>query len=665
MNYANLFAPLTVRRMALRNRIVMMPMGTNYAREDGGLSDAHIHYYEQRARGGTGLIVVENICVDFPLGSNGTTQLRLDHDRYIPGMARLCEAIHRHGSCASVQINHAGASALSSRIGMQPVSASDLPSKPGGEIPRPLAKEELEAIARKFGDAASRARQAGFDAVEFHAGHSYLGSQFLSPTTNRRTDEFGGCAENRARFPRMVMEEIRAAVGEDFPIFVRLSLDEFAEGGNTIEDSLGLMEHFCEQADVFSVSAGLNSSLQFQIDVGSLPDGWRSYMAKAVRERFGKPVITMGNIRSPQVAEDILARGDADLIGIGRGLIAEPEWANKVRAGRLEEVCPCISCNIGCAGNRIGWNLPIRCTVNPAVEQGEDYAQRSVRKPCNVVVIGGGVAGLEAACTAAEVGCTAVILERSHQLGGLSASLSKVSEKHRIHDFIAYQVRRASRLKQLFALTGTEATVEKVAQFHPDIIVNATGSQPRLPDVEGLREALEQPGSRVFTIAGAAKQEQVCAGDLTGKRVAIAGGGAAGVDAIEFFARRGAQITIVEQGNELGGDIDPITRCHLRGNLEKYPVDVYRNTRLAAVEPQRFRLVREGKEESLAFDYAYICLGMDPDAPLLPDLWQHFRQNGTEIVNIGNSARSRRMIDSIREGREILAVLERCGYFHG
>ena len=269
---------------------------------------------------------------------------------------------------------------------------------------------------KKFGAAARRAKIAGFDAVEFHAGHSYLASQFLSPTTNNRTDEFGGCPENRARFPKMAMEEIRKAVGPQFPIIVRLSLDELAEGGNTIEDSLELMKYFCDEADIFSVSAGLNTSLQFQIDVGSLPDGWRSYMAKAVKERFGKPAITMGNIRSPKVAAEILERGDADLIGLGRGLIAEPDWVNKVRKGQICQLRNCISCNTGCAGNRIGFNQPIRCTVNPAVDQGEDYYKRKVTKPCNVVVIGGGVAGLEAACTAAEVGCTSVLLRTGRKI---------------------------------------------------------------------------------------------------------------------------------------------------------------------------------------------------------------------------------------------------------
>ena len=237
-NYPHIFQPLTLRGMTMRNRVAMMPMGSDFAGHNGELSDEHIKYYELRARGGTGLIIVENICVKYPEGSNGTTQLRLDKDCYIPRMFNLTEACHRQGACIGVQINHAGASAMSSRIGMQPVSASTLPSKPGGETPRPLSKEELESIAKDYAAAARRAVNAGFDLIEIHAGHSYLISQFLSPTMNDRTDEFGGCAKNRARFCRMIIDEVRKAIGPRVPISLRLSVDELVEGGNTVEDCL-------------------------------------------------------------------------------------------------------------------------------------------------------------------------------------------------------------------------------------------------------------------------------------------------------------------------------------------------------------------------------------------------------------------------------------------
>ena len=282
-DYPKIFEPLTIKRMTLKNRVVMTPMGTNYAEPDGELSMLHLNYYDLRAKGGVGLINVENANVDFPLGSNGTSQIRIDHDSFLPRFYKLTELIHQQGGCACIQINHAGASAQSGRTGMQPVSASNIPSKEGGEIPRPLEKEEIYEIVKKYGQAAKRAQTAGFDAVEIHCGHSYLISQFLSPLTNKRTDEFGGSAENRARLARLVIEEVRKQVGPWFPIFARISADEFMEGGNTLEDCLEYLQYFEKEVDVFDVSAALNGSLQYQIDSNCYPDGWRAYMAKAVK----------------------------------------------------------------------------------------------------------------------------------------------------------------------------------------------------------------------------------------------------------------------------------------------------------------------------------------------------------------------------------------------
>ena len=260
--YKHLFEPLAVKNMRLKNRIVMMPMGTNFGEQNGEMSFLHINYYAQRAEGGTGLIIVENASVDSPQGSNGTTQIRIDQDSYIPRLFMLCETVHKHGTRIALQINHAGASAISSRIGSQPVSASGIPSKAGGEIPRPLTKEEILHIVKKYGEAARRVQIAGFDAVEIHAGHSYLISQFLSPLTNDRTDEFGGSPQNRARFAKLVLEEVRRQVGAFFPIILRISADEFLEGGNSLEDCLQYLEYLQEEVDILDVSAVINGSIQ-------------------------------------------------------------------------------------------------------------------------------------------------------------------------------------------------------------------------------------------------------------------------------------------------------------------------------------------------------------------------------------------------------------------
>lgn len=661
--YKKIFEPLTIRRMTMKNRIMMTPMGTNYGEQSGEMSFLHINYYEQRAKGGTGLIMVENASVDSPEGSNGTTQLRIDHDNYLPRLFKLTETIHKHGTCIGIQINHAGASAQSARTNMQPVSASDVPSKAGGEIPRPLAKDEILRIVKKYGEAAKRAQVAGFDCVEIHAGHSYLLSQFLSPTTNKRTDEFGGSAENRARFAKLVVEEVRKQVGPFFPIFVRISADEKAEGGNTLEDTLDYLQYFQEEVDVFDVSCGLNSSLQYQIDANYLPDGWRSYMAKAVKERYGKPCVTTGNIRDPKVANDILEKGDADIIGMGRGLIADPEWVNKVDFGDVCDIRKCISCNIGCAGNRIGINRPIRCTVNPSVTEGDVYKKQQINKPCNVVVIGGGTAGLEAACTAAEVGCTTFLIEKKPYLGGLAAEISKIPDKKRLADFPNYLIHRAEGLRNLFVFTDTEATADFVKNLKPNIIVNATGSQPLLPPIAGLHENLGKEGSKVYSILDMINHVNDYPEDMTGKKVSVIGGGAVGLDVVEYFAPRGASVSIVEMLPAIGNGIDPISKVGTFAMMDQYGVRQMTKTALKEVRPDSFYVETPEGPEVLDFDYGFVCLGMKSTSPVLPDIQAAFEgDNNVEIITIGDSVRARRIIEGTDEGRNILNTLEKRGY---
>lgn len=662
-NYPHIFEPLTVKNMTIKNRIVMMPMGTNYGEQNGEMSFLHLNYYEERAKGGVGLIIVENASVDSPQGSNGTTQLRIDHDNYIPRLFKLCENVHRHGACIAVQINHAGASAISSRINMQPVSASNIPSKEGGEIPRPLTKEEIFHIVKKYGEAARRAQIAGFDAVEIHAGHSYLISQFLSPLTNDRTDEFGGSMENRTRFCRMIIDEVRKQTGPNYPILLRLSADELMAGGNTLEDCLKYLDYLNDQVDIFDVSCGLNGSIQYQIDANYFEDGWRSYMAKAVKEKFEKPCISMGNYRNPAVVEKVLASGDADLIGMGRGLIADQQWVNKVANGKECDIRKCISCNIGCAGNRIGFNRPIRCTVNPSVLEGDIYKDKKIKKSCNVVVIGGGTAGLEAACTAAEVGCTTFLLEKEETLGGLSSIISKIPAKHRLGDFPAYLVNRAKSLSNLFIFTGTEATEENIKKFNPNIIVNATGSTPLLPPIKGLHDVIDKEGGKVSSILGMINQIKDYPEDFTDKKVVVVGGGAVGLDVVEFFAPRGASVSIVEMMDQIGRDLDPVTKNDTKTMMKKHNVAQLTSTALLEVKESSFLVKGADGEYELPFDYGFVCLGMRANGGLFQKLEEAFGSSDVEIINIGDSKRARRIIDGTFEGRNVLDVLTQKGYF--
>lgn len=662
--YPNIFKPLTVKRTTIRNRIAMTPMGTNYGEANGEMSNRHMNYYSLRAKGGVGLIILENANVEYPVGSNGTSQIRIDHDSYMPRYYQLVESLHKDGATVAIQINHAGASASSARTGVETVSSSNVPTKAGGEIPRPMTKEEILTTVKKYAEAARRIQAIGFDAIEIHCGHSYLMSQFISPYYNKRTDEFGGSVENRLRFPRMILEAVRKEVGPWFPIIVRVSAEERVPGGNTLEDTLEYLEYLDEFVDMYDVSCGLNPSLQYQIDSNFLPDGWRSYMSRAVKDKFGKPVINTGNYRDPKIVEKVLESGDVDIVGMGRGLIAEPNWVKKVQSGEEDMLRKCISCNVGCAGNRIGVNRPIRCTVNPAVPEGDIYKKLKVNKNCNVVVIGAGTAGMEAACTAAEVGCNVFLLEKKDHVGGLSSFISNLPSKTRMKDFPKYLEARASKLDNLYTFLNTEANVELIKKFKPNIIVNATGSVPLVPPIKGLKENLEAGNvSTIFdminNVTDGKYPDDVC----SGKKVVVIGGGSVGLDVIEYFAPRGAECTIVDMLPQIGMLADPITKCSMRETHDTYGVKEYVNTALQEVKENSFVVkLPNGEITELAFDLGFNCLGMRANNPLLPELKEAFDDTDVAIYQVGDSVRARRIMEGTMDGRAVLNVLEAHGY---
>lgn len=659
-DYPKIFEPITIKRTTIRNRIAMTPMGTNYGETSGEMSNRHMNYYSLRAKGGVGLIILENANVEYPVGSNGTSQIRIDHDSFMPRYYQLVENLHKSGATVAIQINHAGASASSARTGMQTVSSSDVPTKAGGETPRPMTKAEIMTTVQKYADAAKRVQAIGFDAVEVHCGHSYLMSQFISPYYNKRDDEFGGSVENRLRFPRMVLEAIRKTVGPWFPIIVRISAEERVPGGNTLEDTLEYLEYLDEFVDMYDVSCGLNPSLQYQIDSNFLPDGWRSYMARAVKEKFGKPVMNAGNYRDPKIVEKILESGDVDIVGMGRGLIAEPNWVKKVQRGEEDLLRKCISCNVGCAGNRIGVNRPIRCTVNPAVPEGDIYKKLKVNKNCNVVVIGAGTAGMEAACTAAEVGCNVFVFEKEDHIGGLSAFISDIPSKTRMKDFPKYLENRAKKLNNLYFFLNTEATIEKIKMFKPDIVVNATGSVPLVPPIKGLRENIEEGNvSTIFDMINNLNAGKYPDDFCKDKNVVVMGGGAVGLDVIEYFAPRGAKCTIVDMLPQIGMMADPITKCSMRETFDTYGVKEYVNTALQEVKADAFNVkLPNGEITDLKFDLGFNCLGMRANNPLLPALQDEFKDTETFIYQVGDSVRARRIMEGTMDGRAILNVLE-------
>ena len=663
-NYPHIFEPLTVKRTTFKNRVIMPPMGSNLATFTGEVSEDMKKYYGLRARGGTALITVENACIDYPLATNGTKQLRIDKNQFIPGLYELTERIHAYGALASIQLNHAGASAYPERLqGLQSVSASSVPSKEGNPAPRPLTKQEILNIVTKYAEAAQRAVQAGFDMVEIHGGHSYLLDQFLSPLYNKRTDEFGGSYENRARFARLVIEAVRSAVGKWIPISFRISAAEFIDGGNTLDDTLKLLEYIQPEVDIINVSAAVNDSIQYQIDKCDLPDGWRAYLSQAVKDKFGKPVILSGNIRNPEIADQLLADGKTDFLAIGRGLIADPDWARKAQSGRANYIRKCISCNIGCADHRISKSQPLRCTVNPDLIYGEAYKKNNVTRDLHVVVIGGGTPGLETACTAAEAGCRVTLIERERELGGLARKIARFPEKSRIEDFPAYLEQRASHLPNLTIKCGTTATKKMLIELKPDILYAATGSKPMLPPIEGLRELTDAEGTQIKSIYGFMDNIPYFEQNAAGKNVAIIGCGAVGLDVMEFFTLRKAHVTMIEMMPSFGKDADVVSKSTFKELLATHPVDMHLGTALQKVCPNKFIASHDGHLAEYPFDYGFICMGLIPDIPAEDPFKTYAEEQGIPFCNLGNSRKTGQIIHGTEAGRNILHTIDMIGGF--
>ncbi|MDR3591607.1 MAG: FAD-dependent oxidoreductase [Negativicutes bacterium] len=546
--------------MTVKNRVMMAPVATNFADHSGGISEQMIHYYCERARGGVGLIIVENANVDWPEGVNGAVQLRIDEDRFIPGLGLLREALHdAEPTCrVALQINHPGAATKAGRTGgLQVVGPSDVPVRPLGEVPRPLTAAQIEALAGKYALAALRAKKAGFDAVEVHGGFCYLLAQFLSPFHNRRTDDYGGSPENRLRFPVMIIRKVRELVGRNFPVLFRLNADEFIEGGITLADSriyARVLEQ--ETVDLLHVTAGSGYSVDRHIEPMSYPQAWKAYLAAEIKKEVTIPVATVGTIREPQVADELIAAGKADFVALGRTLIADPHWVNK--SARGEAVNRCISCNV-CAGRRLAYDLPVRCSVNPTVgsEKIERERNRQTVAPKKVLVIGGGPAGLRAALETSKDGHRVVLVERDNVLGGRGLIAAVPPHKEKVAWLIADLVRQVEN-SNIEVKMGTAADMTMIRAIRPDVVILAAGSDTCLPPVLTEAEAAE---------CMLAEDVLKKAYQPSGLTIGVIGGGSVGCECAEYLAGRGNSVYIYEMMEEVAADADPISRGDLLKRL--------------------------------------------------------------------------------------------------
>lgn len=579
-NYPVLFSAGQIGSLEVPNRVVMAPMATSFASANGEVTEWMINYYAERAKGGAGLIIVENANVDYPSGISGTTQLRVDKDRYVPALSRLAQAIHSQGALCALQLNHAGAVAHKAiEEGVQPIAPSEGPKGLYKQLPKVLTVSEINKICSRFANAAQRAQKAGFDAVEIHGAHAYLVAQFLSPLTNGRHDNYGGNTENRTRFAREILAELRKVLSSQFPIIFRLDVCEFLEGGIEVEESASIAQLLTnEGVDAFDLTVGthyrLSRSLCAQLEPMSYELGWRLDLVAKVKKHLNMPVIAVGPFREPESAEKAIVMGQTDFVALGRPFIADPHWAKKSLMGREEEIRRCISCNEGCVRTRLFEDRPVSCTVNPEV----GWERSNLIKPANqtkrLIVVGGGPAGCTAAIYAKQLGHEVVLLEQNLKLGGNCLLGSRLPKKEKLAWVVDYQRERLDSLGVDVRLANP-FSIESLIQTKPDFLVLAIGGEPYIPQDIITRDLMP------------IHAEDVIRQGITWSKahVAVIGAGALGCETALALAQADNEVTVMEAMTKAARELEPISRFDLLERLAgEHRVNLLTKTRVLQVE---------------------------------------------------------------------------------
>jgi 2,4-dienoyl-CoA reductase-like NADH-dependent reductase (Old Yellow Enzyme family)/thioredoxin reductase len=647
--YPRLFSPWSLAGLRLDNRIVMAAMETNLAAADGSVTPEQLAYYRERARGGTGMVIVEFTCVDRTEGLGASPQLSLDSPHLIAGHARLADTIRAAGARACLQLHHAGRQ-TGRRIlgGRQPVAPSAVSSPMFRSPPRALEGDEIERLVEAFGRAAGLAVAAGYEAIELHGAHGYLLGQFLSPFTNRRDDAWGGDAERRLAFPTAVIAAVKARVGAAVPVIYRLSAAEFVDGGLTIEDTERLAPALAAAgADALHVSTGVAERLDTNVDPISTAEGWRLPLARRIRATAGVPVIGVGVIRRPEMAEAALARGDADAIALGRALLADPDWPAKVRAGRADAIRPCTSCN-WCI-DRLGRTLPVGCAENPRVGRELDPPLPRTGAGRPALVVGAGPGGMAAALLLDQVGFATRLVERRSRLGGGLIASAVPPGKDKLFWYLEHLERRlaASGVRVETGVELDDAALEAAA---PAFLVLATGARTRGVALDAAPDAaVVQAYDLLMGDLGETALPQ------TGP-VLVYGGGETGCETAELLAERGHDVVLVTRSpaRKMARAAEFVYRRRLIDAIAANPrIQVREKTHLTAVRDGTAQLAAaDGTVETVPAALVVLAQGRDAGS----ELDAAARRLGLAHVTIGDAREIRRIGEAVNEA--YLAVRE-------
>jgi 2,4-dienoyl-CoA reductase-like NADH-dependent reductase (Old Yellow Enzyme family)/thioredoxin reductase len=621
-------------------------MCLGYAEKDGGINDRIVAYFAARARGGVGLVLTGYTFVDDKMSRSGPTQMGAHSDHLIPGLRRLAQAVQKEGAKIFLQLVHGGRQADVALFGERRVA----PSSVGTDVipaPTELTVEQIEEIIEAFGRAARRAREAGFDGVEAHGAHGYLIGEFMSDFTNLRTDEWGGDFERRMRFPLQVVARIKQKCGADFPVGFRLSGDEYlrlmdeklADRGVTVPVAQRIA-HTMQKAAVayLSVSACVAETAFTALQPLYWPRGFNLHLARAVKEAVSIPVVAAGSIIEPEMAEEVVGAGKADMVAMGRALIADPEWPNKANGGRAQDIRPCIRC-CECSVKRDEQPYT-RCAVNVELgREGEPKAQKAAR-PRRVAVVGGGPAGMEAALQAAAAGHHVTLFEKSDALGGNLRPASAPSFKadlRRLMDYYSRQLAKAGVDVRL-GCPFDEAAAKEIA---PVVVVLALGTVAAAPEIAGADG--RNVHQAIDVLNGAA--------EVKGKTVAVIGGGTVGCEVGLFLAQKGRQVTVLEMLPAILAEEDVgANKVVLSRLLDENGVKIVVNAKATAIRPGKVLALVGGQETPFAAEEVVLATGMKPAAE--PDLGRV----QADVVRVGDGRPPGDVFDAVHAGAEALAL---------